>query len=175
MDCRQCQDEMTAYLDGELPPATSELVRVHVERCQFCADEFQGLEESSAFIDTRLNALELRPQIWGHVRARISAEPAGARPGLLGVFLGHRWVVATATLAAVAILALGIWSFRQRQVDQRDLEQYMSDYLQFREQQEQRKQPRLLVPPQDLPEDSGNPFMSIRATMIDNPFRQEAK
>jgi anti-sigma factor RsiW len=162
---------MTAYLDGELPAPTAALVLGHVEQCHSCAEELQGLEESASFMDSGLNPLELDPRVWQHVRARITVEAPVPRPGFLSVFLGHRWVAATATLAAAAVLALGIWSYRQHQLEQRDLEQYMSDYLQSREKQDVEKRPPVL----DIPEDSGNPFMTIRANMIDNPFRQEAK
>ncbi len=176
MDCRQCQEELTAYLDDELPPSTAANVRFHVEQCKPCAAELRGLEESAAFLESNLRAVELRKEVWGHVRARIAVEAPQARPAWIRLFLGNRWLAATATLAAAAVLALGIWSYRQHELEQLGLEQYMTDYLQHRELREQRrtKAPEILVPP-DVPDDMANPFVTVRATMTDNPFRQEAQ
>ncbi len=167
---------MTAYLDGELPPSAASQIQAHVQGCKPCTEELRSLEESAAVFESGVRELELRKEVWGHVRARISLESPAARPGWMQLFLGYRRLAAVTALAAAVVLAVGIWGYRQHQADQRGLELYMTDYLQHRQLREERrtKAPQVLMPP-DVPDDMTNPFVTIRATMTDNPFRQEAR
>ncbi|MGQ9920904.1 MAG: anti-sigma factor family protein [Desulfobacca sp.] len=41
MDCREVQEKLSAYLDGELSPRQQELVARHLDGCQACRRELQ--------------------------------------------------------------------------------------------------------------------------------------
>ncbi len=174
MDCRNCQEDLTAYLDGELPDSTAGQIEVHVAECRECAGELRSLEEAGAFCTANAHEVEVDPEIWRSVRARISTlEIRPAKRTRFELLFGRGWVAATATLAAIAVIALTFWTYRSHQIDQQNLQQYMAHYLQTREQQEKAHSvPDLRDVYPDYPD---NPFMTVRATNIDNPFRPEAQ
>ncbi len=178
MDCPECCDNLTAYLDGELAEALVERMKRHLEECAPCRVEFRELRESSDFVARNVRALEPVPEIWNNLRARIAEMPApGGSFGFFRILVLNRWKAAAATLAATVILALGLWGFLQYQQSQRELASYMSEYLQKRAIQESMHALRMNGennnPSPVLKGYPDNPFMSIKAVSFDNPFRSE--
>ncbi|MBZ0184941.1 MAG: zf-HC2 domain-containing protein, partial [Candidatus Obscuribacterales bacterium] len=45
--CEVMQDDLSAYLDGELPPAAQEGVKQHLADCQNCLDKFKLLNRTN--------------------------------------------------------------------------------------------------------------------------------
>lgn len=180
MDCRQFQDDMSAYLDDELPRSRSEQVRVHIGSCRACLQELKDLEESVLFIETNSRELEPGRQIWAQVRSRITTfQPASRPAGFLQFILGHRWLAATAGLAVVAILTTGIWNYTERRRSEAELRQYMTNYIQVRETRDQGPvYPGIKTAPGTRYVDldyTENPFVTVRATSYENPFRSEGR
>jgi len=182
MECEQCKDELSAYLDGELSEAKVGQIRSHVAVCTTCAQELHGLELAAQFVNDRLRDLEPQPQIWQKIRAEISILPAPSPPsGFLRILAANPWRTAAVTLAAIAALGAGLWSY-MRQVESRHaLELYMTEYVRMRDDQEQsHRQPvvrNISANGNSLShsEYADNPFVQVSDTISTNPFRPEAR
>ncbi|HTY63216.1 MAG TPA: zf-HC2 domain-containing protein [Acidobacteriota bacterium] len=127
MDCRHCTDHLTAYADGELSPAESAQIRAHLEICVSCAAELSGFRAAAAFVESHHRELELKPESWDAVYARIAHE----RPASRFRFFVPKRIDVLATVAIVAVLAFGyLWYQRDQR---RGLDDYISRYLKSRE------------------------------------------
>jgi anti-sigma factor RsiW len=171
MDCTQCAENLTAFLDGELNSADSARVSSHLSACAACTAEFESLRETARFVQSHQRELEISPETWRLVRARITAPPE-SRP-LLDFLAPYRWRLAAATAVIAAAVALGAYQFRQ--VQRRSLDEYISRYVQSR--QAHRPAPPVFA---DLDVRPGgrnsrpyNPFAELKDTLTDNPFRLE--
>ncbi len=183
MDCRQCNDDMTAYIDGELDKATAEQMGVHLDRCPPCRDEYRGLKNSAAFVTAHVREIDPTPELWNNLRIRIAEmPPPSSSTGFFHFLVVNRWTAAIATLAATVVLAVGIWSYVQRQNAQSDLEASFREYIETRTVAEQIHSQRLLdaenapfseesIGPKSL----DNPFADIRPVSLVNPFRSEQR
>jgi hypothetical protein len=183
MDCRLCSEELTAYLDGELPRPAAERIRRHLEECPPCQDELQALRGAAAFVESHARDVEPVPEIWNNLRARIAAMPAPAgRSGFFQFLVVNRWAAMAATLAATAVLALGLWGYLAHQASQRALESYMNDYLVMRSVTErlhavEARQWRHLRSEAGVAWTpvSENPFVDQRPVTLANPFVSEVR
>jgi anti-sigma factor RsiW len=188
MECEQCRDELTAYLDGELSEARARDVKVHTESCRSCAAELRALKDSAEFVESRVHTVELRPVVWQGIRGRISAmEAPEPTVGLIGFIEMHRWVIATTALAAVFALMIGFWSYMRYEQSQKQLDRYMNAYIQQRETRnasitpvpkvtpEQEAAPGIISPLVYRGDYDGNPFLQIDSVPESNPFRMEAQ
>jgi anti-sigma factor RsiW len=133
MECENCLDDMTAYMDRELSARRTQEIKSHLEACPGCRDEYSALVESATLIDSHAGVAQLRPEVWQNVRARISAmeAPVPGR-GFLGFLELHRWTAAAAMLLVVAAVALGVWSYLRYEQSQKELQDYMNAYIQQR-------------------------------------------
>jgi hypothetical protein len=169
MDCKQCAEDLTAYLDGELDSAASRLVQAHVAICASCTEELRMLRETVEFVESHNRELEARNGSWDLVRARITAD-AAVRP--TGFWDLGRWV-AVAAVVLLTAMALGYMQYQQMQ--RRNLDRYMTEYVHQREVQIKGR-PVLagtgIVTPGENPY-AGNPFVEIKARVPNNPFRSE--
>ena len=170
MDCRQCKEDITAYLDGELNSAGSAEMRSHLETCPSCTEELRSFQKASAFFESHTRELELRPGSWNPVQARIST---ASSPSPFGFLVFNRWRYALATLAFAAALSLGY--FWHHQAERKSLEEYIAQYVKAREAGQ-------LFPFRFGGAKSGlgspsfkteNPFIEAKATIDVNPFRSE--
>ncbi len=161
MDCRQCAEDLTAFLDGELSEASSGQVQSHLQTCTSCSEELRSLQEAAEFIESHNRRLDPRAGSWNMVRARIRMEKASSPSHS---WLSNRWRLAVAALALVAAFATGYMQYQQTQ--KRDLDRYLSEYMQQRQ---------ILVNSQTVndPNDD-NPFIEIKEIQGPvNPFRSE--
>jgi predicted anti-sigma-YlaC factor YlaD len=172
MDCKECAEDLTAFLDGELSAEDSARVRAHVGICPSCAEDLRSLKESADFIESHKSEMELRPEVWNLIRSRIS--PADSFSPLR-LFVPNRWRFAIAAVAIAAALGLGYLQYQQ--IQRRDLDQYISQYMQEREALRQTESifvdtestpPRVEILPY-----ADNPFVEVKATVVNNPFRSE--
>ncbi len=183
MDCKSCSEDLTAYLDGELDRSRFREVEGHLEGCLPCLEEFESLKRSVRLVESHLPELDPKPEIWNRLTAEISA--VGNRhpsTGVLRWFITHRGTAATFALAASILLATGLWSFWSHLQSERVLQQYMIEYVQKRESQEQAARDRLTgitgearTADSEHSEYLENPFVEVSAEPIDNPFRSEAQ
>jgi anti-sigma factor RsiW len=160
MDCTQCAEELTAFLDGELSAADAERIKSHLRTCIPCSEEARSLQEVGDFVESNSRVLDPRPESWNMVRARIYREtPESDSRG----WAIHRWRFAMAALALLAALVIGYQQYTG--VQQRNLDRYISQYVRERESRRTQAQ-------NDGP-DTYNPFMEVKVTVSENPFRSE--
>jgi anti-sigma factor RsiW len=183
MECRDCSDDLTAYIDGELAGPAAEQVRRHLEKCPPCDDDYRGFKDAAVFMERQARELEPSPEIWNQLRARISEMPAPANSsGYFGFLAVNRWAGAAVTLAATVVLALGLWGYRQYQESQAQIESYVNEYIVTRSVAErihavQLRQVRKVHAGSDsaIPKVLENPFTEIRPVSLTNPFQTEER
>ena len=109
------------------------------------------------FIGVHAATLELRPEMWNNLRARIPVRPElRGYAGWFQGWLGNRRLAALGGLAATAAMVLGLWGYIAHRESQRSLERYMREYVQQRETMNGRLD---------------NPFVVSEPTSFENPFR----
>ncbi len=179
MDCERCAESLTAYIDGELPDVTTHDVKAHLDKCGSCREEYQSLEMSADFVAANVRELQVRPEIWNGVGARVTVLGAPA-PGLVHWLTSNPWWTAAATAVTTVALVFGFWGYIRHQQDQRALQQYMTQYIQARDEQEQARRVPVLTSNGSSteiesyhPEYAGNPFVAVKSTADMNPFRSE--
>jgi hypothetical protein len=183
MDCRKCNEDMTAYLDGELDGSTAEKMSVHLDRCPPCRDEYRGLQDSAAFVAAHSGQIDPAPELWNNLRVRIAEMPPPSSTGGIFRFLVvNRWAAALATLAATAVLAVGLWSYVQYQTSQSELKGSFQLYFQTRKVAERLHHRQLVDAEKEAfqeefagPKILENPFADIRPVSLVNPFRSEQR
>jgi hypothetical protein len=140
--------------------------------CASCSDELRSLKEAADFIESHRSDLEPRPESWNLVRARMASADSRFFPPLQ-LLAPSRWRIAAAALALIAALALGYQQYQQFQ--RRSLDQYISQYI--REREAHRQPQSILGGPETNPQIqipyADNPFIEVKATLADNPFRSE--
>jgi|WetSurMetagenome_2_1015567.scaffolds.fasta_scaffold02364_9 anti-sigma factor RsiW len=182
MDCELCASELSAYLDQELSEGRNAQVSKHVEGCSSCAEELESLKRAKVFVENHIGELELRPEIWKSVRAQIATmEAPDPSAGFFSFLFTSRWRTATAATAIALSIAVGMWQYLQYREARKDLQQYMTDYIQTREM----KDGALQLPGADMAGNASNanllhlkymnnPFVFDRSEDIQsNPFRTE--
>ena len=104
MDCRQCTENLTAYLDGELSAADSAQMRSHLEICDSCTAELRGIRGGGRlWSNPTFGNWKSGPN--PGMRFTTASTPFVLIPRL--VFLCRKWVE---TLAAAAVLvAICAW------------------------------------------------------------------
>jgi len=177
MDCKECREDMTAYLDGELPPAEAAHIRSHVEECLPCAEEIYGLSEAAELVRAHHRRLEPHPAGWNRVQARIARPDPPPRLRILEAIFGRRWQPAMAAVALVAGLAIGGLGYYRHLEAERSLQSYMTDYVRAREAQEWEYRRAAGTAAagrtRSLENDrSDNPFLLVSGTTDSNPFRR---
>jgi hypothetical protein len=170
MDCRQCTENLTAFLDGELRASNLAEMRLHLDVCPSCADELRSLKEAAIYIESHYKNLEPRQESWNMVRARLSATDSS---NWFHFLAPNRWRIAMASIAIIAALGIGYLQYRQFQT--RNLENYITQYIHDREARSRAKSiqwnakanSQIEIPYAD------NPFIEIRAASAKNPFSSE--
>jgi anti-sigma factor RsiW len=99
MSIHRIQHDLSAYLDGELPPEEMADVRRHVAQCQACQDELEELRSTKKLL-SRLAQPELPPDFARELWSRIEQKPRQRRWMWL-----PRPAVALAAIALALVLA----------------------------------------------------------------------
>ena len=117
-------DDLTALLDGALPPARHAEVERHLAGCAPCRAERDRLAGAVA----RLAALPPPPgpSPWflSTLEARLADEPPPAR-GLLATLAAWRWRLAVPATAIAAAAAMAFLAVRQQRADEVALAQHL--------------------------------------------------
>jgi len=126
MNCREVQERLVAYLEGEVAPSERELIQAHLAGCEACQRELAALSATrscvSRFLQMRAAQAAPSPQAWSRLQARLSKEaprepwPQRLAPGLWHrlktkggeMVMKHKLAFAT---AITLILALGVIAF----------------------------------------------------------------
>jgi anti-sigma factor RsiW len=172
MDCQKYVDDLTAYMDGELSHAVAERLTSHLNGCDSCAAELRGLQETAVFVDSHLQELNPRPELWANVRSQIAVIEVSPRPtGLLQLLHARPWLTATVALAATLLLTLGAWEYVQMRRSDEAFQRYMAEQIEIRKLQDE--MPQLEI---DLSDPSHNPFLTVsQETTFGNPFRKRGQ
>jgi hypothetical protein len=160
MECTQCIENLTAYLDGELTSAESEEIMSHLQTCDSCSAEVGSFQKAADLVALNTGVLETRPGSWEAVRDRINTGPFFAR---FGFFL-PKWSLKLAALVVLAALSIGYAWYQNDQ--RRALDGYISQYVKSREAafHLQINNPFTV-----------NPFSENKSGSDTNPFRSEAR
>lgn len=181
MDCRQCNEDMTAYMDGELQGAAAEEMRGHLAKCPPCHEEYRDLRDSTALVVAHAGELEPAPEMWNNLRARIAEMPPPSGSfGLFRFLVVNRWAAAVTMIAATVVLAIGMWTYTQHVQSRGELEASLNRYVHTRA-AEERIHSRWLAEAEKAPTkvdyfgpgDMGNPFAEMRRVSFTNPFVAE--
>src|ERR1041384_545756 len=73
MNCEQIQDDLSAYVDGELPPARKPEIHAHVAGCPACQRRVAELEKLASGV-AAMPQLQPAPRFLADVRRKIQAE-----------------------------------------------------------------------------------------------------
>jgi anti-sigma factor RsiW len=166
MDCELCSSELSAYLDKELGESRTAQLLNHVQSCNHCAADLESLRQAKALVENHIGELELRPEIWQSVRTRIAGmEAPDPSAGFFPFLFTSRWRAATATAVVALALAVGLWQFLLFRQARKDLQQYMSEYIQARQTQSQAQQP----PGTEMAGNASNAGLD-HIKYMDNPF-----
>ena len=179
MDCETCTDNLSAYLDGELSDDKTREMKAHLEICEPCSTEHKSLELSARFFETHCAERQVPSEIWHQVRSRVATmESPAPAPGLFSFLLSRPWWSAAATAVITALLVTGLWGYMQHQQAKRDLMQYMTQYIQIRDAQEEARRTaaaELETSSADSThsEYMDNPFVTVDFVIDTNPFHSE--
>jgi anti-sigma factor RsiW len=108
---RHPADDLTAFLDGALPPARAAEIRAHLEACAACRAERARLAAAAAALRRLPAAPEPSPLFSARLEARLAREEKPRRPWTVRLAAWFdasslRWRIAAP--AAAAALAAGV-------------------------------------------------------------------
>lgn len=115
MDCSDVQDQLSAYLDGELTSEVREAVSRHFEHCQTCAADVAAFRKLSEAVRRLPTPDVAPPAMWAEISAKLDGQSSDI-PGAQTSFQ-RKWFSGagkTILLAALVLLILGsgIWVMR---------------------------------------------------------------
>ncbi len=178
MNCQECTENLTAYLDHELSGTETTVLEMHVDACSKCNEELRSLRESTGFFDSNALEIELSPALWNNVRVRITPMPSPTGSSRFwGSLAVPRWARAATAVVAVFVLGLGAREYMQYHRSHKALAQYMTKYVQAREAQEvAHRASRAPATRAIHKEYSDNPFVSTTEEVsYSNPFREQGQ
>lgn len=141
MNCSDVQQRLSAYHDGELPPAEATQVASHLAGCASCAEELASFEQLSG-LSQRLTDPPVPAQLWEQLHSQLDAgeklTPLPVRPWLSRI--PSTWVAIAATV--LVLLGMGVFfSSPRNATENRQLTANFAAYLQdFAERPEQAQQ-----------------------------------
>src|SRR6266852_2978062 len=121
------QEELMAYLDGELATDRAVTAAAHLEHCQECqrlAADLKGVSQKMMEWEVESSGSEIMPDIAAALeeREKQPQKQVVSDRRDLGVVLRGRWLVWAGGLAAVAFFALTIPTLRRSRLNFSDLE-----------------------------------------------------
>ncbi|MBI1748217.1 MAG: zf-HC2 domain-containing protein [Acidobacteria bacterium] len=182
MDCVECQENLSAHIENELPESIQEQVSRHLHACRRCDAEYQSLTTADQLVSDHF-MIEASPVLWTRIEAEIRASatdrvaatipakptPYGRRLSeIFGRFSWRAWAGAAASLG----LALGLTFFVQQQRENHRLDQAIQSYIMERDKVEQNH--LQADQGQDLAntdEYAENPFVIEDRHKMENPFK----
>jgi putative zinc finger protein len=123
MRCDDCQLVIEEYFDGELNEQTALRVRRHIDGCPSCSRVLQNLTTEQAVYVAGRSEIQIRPDLWSGVRARLALEQQAEPSGFLRrlqTWLSSAFVlprISGLTAVALVILAVGLTMLLMRYGD----------------------------------------------------------
>lgn len=109
MSCERYSEQLSDYLNGDLPASTRSEVAEHMEKCVACAEHLRELEVLTSLLRTR-RAPSAPPDLAGRIHDRLATEPLRARRIIL------YWPSVLTGAVAAAVLMTGTWAFVRNQM-----------------------------------------------------------
>lgn len=105
IDCRDCRDALTAFMDHELPGEEVSVFEQHLRDCPACRQEYESLLFAYE-LTSRLPNAEVNPGLWVEIRSKLPSEsPTGTWKRFIRQLLFDRpWIPASAALGTVAVV-----------------------------------------------------------------------
>jgi hypothetical protein len=91
MKCDEFTSLVEEYLDGNLKSQSAERVRLHMSSCKSCASAFDELERENEIYASYSREVDVTPDMWQAVHARINEADASTSDGILARSRG--WVI----------------------------------------------------------------------------------
>ncbi len=155
MDCNECTENLTAYLDGETPEPETLAIRSHLQNCAECSTDVESLSRVVSFVTYNQKILEPTPALWHNIETRLGIQQSAERfrtGKVANWFWPYRWAT-----AAGLVLFMGIWGYVDYRGSEEALVRYMNQYVSDRERQEVGHTRETAGPL----EKSNNPFMVV--------------
>lgn len=114
MKCKECENFLEEYMDGELDARARARVETHLAACAACERAYESLLSEQALYASYERGVEVTPRMWGGVEARIGALRIGGEVGLLRRISGWFAPLLTAPrfspalTAALVVVAVGL-------------------------------------------------------------------
>lgn len=83
MGCEDCLTIIEEYVDGELDAKAERRVGEHLSGCASCESVANALAREQAFYSSYQRDIEITPDLWSGIQARIGKEVKVEKPGLL--------------------------------------------------------------------------------------------
>ncbi|MGH9822176.1 MAG: anti-sigma factor family protein [Blastocatellia bacterium] len=170
MSCENWLPLIEEYLDGELNRKQSVAVQTHIASCKTCAAEYELLKREQEVYSGYDQGLDLSPDMWLAVRARIRQEAGSTRGSFLSrlreIVFGASagWKFSPALVALLVIAAIALTIVIMRSVDKRPEPQIASTNIgQPAPSSPGNTQPKNVVPPVAQP----SPGESTPAVKVD--------
>lgn len=114
MNCLDCQEKLSLFLDGELDAAGAEVIREHLTACEPCAalcEELAAILEGSSSLDADAVVPPNSQALWCRINNVIESEvkPANAGDEKPALQAGRRWHFSFSQVAA-AVAGIAIIS-----------------------------------------------------------------
>lgn len=82
MNCQEVLNQIEDYSYGELRATESAVIADHLKSCTACNDAYQALQAEDTFFTSYHREMEVNPQIWEAIEARIASSTASSLPNI---------------------------------------------------------------------------------------------
>ena len=106
MNCKEVQEMLSVYIDGELTEAEAASVKVHLSECESCNKDYEFLKNITETAQS-LPALMVSDALHASIMSRVQTE--GSKPKIKRIPAGMWRKVSTVAMAA-AVIALSVVS-----------------------------------------------------------------
>lgn len=106
MNCREAQEQMHGYLDGELELTRSLEIERHMNECRVCASVYKGQTALRSALRGGAPYYEAPPKLRKRLRSSLGDAAKAEAPMR---FASRRWLAVGASLAAVLLIAVAVW------------------------------------------------------------------
>ena len=103
MKCRTFQKQISAYLDGELPPREQQKLEAHLDQCETCARMYEQLLQLTRSL--KLLRQNPPPGMWSAIHQRL--EDRSARKS--SIAWTPRWKLLGVGAAILLLIGLGLY------------------------------------------------------------------
>ncbi len=127
MECPSIQEQLSAYLDGEISLEDQVNVKCHLESCESCAREYEQLRRMTQALGQI--RYQMPTDMWPQIQQRITERSLARRRPRLGEW----WTPFWRPLAAAALLVFGALAYfwLQQPAEDMPLDYYLEAHADF--------------------------------------------